>query len=96
MTKINEQTVDSIAHLARLAIHEQDKAHYAQDMSKIITLVEQLQPIDTSGIDPLINPSKDTQRFRPDHITEGNQREQLQANAPQVDNGLFMVPSVLD
>lgn len=90
------ETVDKIAHLARLAIHEQDKAKYAQELSKILSIADQLQKIDTSGIEPLMSTLDLGQRTRPDEITETDQRECLQSCAPKTEAGLYLVPQVIE
>lgn len=96
MTTIDDKTVKNIAHLARLAINEQDISHYSQDLSNIITLIEQMNEIDTDHIEPMAHPVHAIQRLRNDEITETVDRETLQQMAPQVEGGLYLVPAVLD
>jgi len=93
---LEEQEVDKIAHLARLAIEEKDVPEYANNLSNILDLVEQLSTTDTTGIEPMSHPLELSQRLREDVVTEVDQREQLQENAPKVERGLFIVPQVIE
>ena len=93
---LEKQDVEKIAHLARLAIDEDAIPGYAEDLSGILGLVDQMNAVDTDGVEPLAHPHEAIQRLREDVVTEENQREQLQANAPQTDAGLFLVPKVIE
>lgn len=93
---LQEQEVDKIAHLARLAIDEKDVAEYANNLSNILGLVEQLSAVDTDNVEPMSHPLELSQRLREDEVTETDQREQLMKNAPMVDDGLFLVPQVIE
>ncbi len=93
---LKPEDVMAIAHLARIEINESDSAHYATDLSNILSLAEQMNAVDTTGVVPMAHPMDATQRLRADEVTESNQREKLQANAPDVENGLFKVPKVID
>ncbi len=93
---LDRTDVDKIAHLARLQIEEQDTPEYAQNLSNILDLVDQMQAIDTTDVSPMAHPLDAVQRLRSDLITEENQRENLQSVAPAVENGLFLVPKVIE
>ncbi|WP_286237275.1 Asp-tRNA(Asn)/Glu-tRNA(Gln) amidotransferase subunit GatC [Neptuniibacter halophilus] len=93
---LDRSDVDKIAHLARLQIEEQDAPEYAQNLSNILDLVNQMQAIDTTDVSPMAHPLDAVQRLRGDVISEENQREQLQAAAPEVEDGLFLVPKVIE
>jgi len=93
---LKPEDVMAIAHLARIEINESDSEHYATDLSNILSLAEQMNAVDTTGVVPMAHPMDATQRLRADEVTETNQREKLQANAPDVENGLFKVPRVID
>ena len=93
---LDRTDVDKIAHLARLQIEEQDTPEYAQNLSNILDLVDQMQAIDTSNVSPMAHPLDAVQRLRSDSVTEENQRENLQSVAPAVENGLFLVPKVIE
>ncbi|SFG76984.1 Asp-tRNA(Asn)/Glu-tRNA(Gln) amidotransferase subunit GatC [Neptunomonas qingdaonensis] len=93
---LNRTDVEKIAHLARLQIDENDVPEYAKNLSNILDLISQMQDIDTSDVEPLAHPLDAVQRLRADIITEQNQREHLQQAAPAVENGLFLVPKVIE
>ncbi|MEL0613392.1 Asp-tRNA(Asn)/Glu-tRNA(Gln) amidotransferase subunit GatC [Marinomonas arenicola] len=93
---IDKQDVQKIAHLARLALTEEDAVQYQHSLSSVLSLVEQMQSVDTDGVAPLSNPLEMTQRLREDEVTEGNQRDAFLANAPQTEAGLFLVPQVIE
>ena len=93
---LDKSDVENIAHLARLAISETDVPLYAENLSNILSLVEQMNAVDTNGVSPMAHPLKMVQRLREDVVSEANQREHLQAHAPAVENGLFLVPKVIE
>ena len=93
---IKTEDVRNIAHLARLELAEENVAGYTSDLSNIMTLVEQMQQTDTTGVKPMAHPLDLVQRLRPDAILEKNKRETFQAIAPEVEDGLFLVPRVID
>ena len=93
---LDRSDVDKIAHLARLQIEEQDAPEYAQNLTNILGLVDQMQAVDTSDVSPMAHPLDAVQRLRSDVVTEENQREQLQSVAPAVEKGLFQVPKVIE
>lgn len=88
--------VAKIAHLARLAIREQDAPAYARNLSAILDLVAQMNAVDTTGVTPMAHPLDMAQRLRADDVTETNQREHFQAIAPCVEAGLYLVPKVIE
>lgn len=93
---IQSEDVLKIAHLARLAVSDEQVKSYASDLSSIMNLVEQMNEIDTSGVEPMAHPLDQSQRLRVDEVTEQNQRELLQENAVDTEDGLFLVPRVID
>ncbi len=93
---LSRDDVIKIAHLARLAIAEEDIPKYAEELSKILNLVEQMNSVNTNGIEPMAHSFEAGQPLRADEVTETNQRELFQANSPQVEAGLFLVPKVID
>jgi len=88
--------VERIAHLARLAVDEADVPLYARNLSDILDLVAQMNAVDTSQVEPMAHPLDQPQRLRPDEVTEVDQREKVQAIAPSVENGLYLVPKVIE
>ena len=93
---ITPPEVMKIAHLARMSIHSDDVARYAHDLSGILELVAHMNQVDVQGIEPMAHPLEMSQRLRQDVVTEVNQRELLQAHAPAVEKGLFLVPKVIE
>lgn len=88
--------VEKIAHLARLGINADDIPGYARNLSDILTFVEQLNGVDCSDVEPLAHPLEATQRLRPDAVTEANNREGFQQVAPETEDGLYLVPQVIE
>jgi len=88
--------VKKIAHLARLEIDEDKVNGLAADLSNILDLVEQMSNVDTEGVVPMAHPLHMVQRLRTDKVTETNRRETFQANAPQTEAGLYLVPKVIE
>ncbi len=93
---LDADQVQKIAHLARLAIQEEDIPEYARNLSNILDLVEKMNRVDTTGIEPMAHPQDTVQRLREDQVTETDQRDDLQKNAPLVEEGLFLVPRVIE
>ncbi len=93
---LSSAEVDKIAHLARIALILADVPKYAENLSNILHLVEQMNQIDTSNILPMAHPMDMAARMRPDAVTETDQRALFQSIAPQVDVGLYLVPKVIE
>ncbi|MCG7936461.1 MAG: Asp-tRNA(Asn)/Glu-tRNA(Gln) amidotransferase subunit GatC [Candidatus Thiodiazotropha taylori] len=93
---LDRSDVEKIAHLARLALAENQVEGYAAELSNILALVEQLEAADTDNIEPMAHPLHMAQRLREDQVTEPDRREQNQAVAPLVENGLYLVPKVIE
>ena len=88
--------IEKIAHLARLAIDPADIDAYARDLSEILDFVDQLEAVDTHEVTPMAHPLDMSQRLREDEVTEPDRREHFQAIAPAVENGLYLVPRVIE
>ena len=88
--------VKKVARLARLAMNESEIETARIQLSGIFDLIAEMQAVDTSGIEPMSHAQDLAQRLRTDQITETNQREAFQAFAPQVENGLYLVPKVIE
>ncbi len=93
---LDKQQVRKIAHLARLKIDEADIDNYASNLSSILHLVEQMGQVNTEGVTPMAHPFDAVQRLREDVVTETNQREAFQAIAPKVEDGVYLVPRVIE
>jgi aspartyl-tRNA(Asn)/glutamyl-tRNA(Gln) amidotransferase subunit C len=96
MSTLDTNDVKKIAFLARLGIEEQDIPDYVTNLSNILDMVEQLNAVDTKGVKPMAHPFDAVQRLRIDEVTEINDRDNLQANAPEIADGLYLVPKVLE
>ncbi len=93
---LTSEQVNKIAHLARLGIDASDVDAYARDLSGILDLVAQLDAQQTDQVLPMAHPLDQAQRLRADVVTEEDQRELFQALAPQVEEGLYLVPKVIE
>jgi aspartyl-tRNA(Asn)/glutamyl-tRNA(Gln) amidotransferase subunit C len=93
---VDANEIAKLAQLARININDNMVEDVAENITNILTLVDQLQAVDTEGVEPMSHPMDAVQRLRADVVTEPNQRESLQTNAPAVENGLFLVPKVID
>ncbi len=93
---LNITDIKRIAHLARLEINEQEAAATLTKLSGILGLIEQMQAVDTTGITPMSHSQDVTQRLREDVVTQTNRRADFQAIAPQVQDGLYLVPKVIE
>ncbi|MDP2024940.1 Asp-tRNA(Asn)/Glu-tRNA(Gln) amidotransferase subunit GatC [Sulfuriferula sp.] len=90
------QDVKRVAMLARIAVSDSEAASYQQQLNGIFSLIEQMQAVDTRGVEPMSHAQDVYQRLRADVVTETNQREKFQAIAPQVEAGLYLVPQVIE
>ena len=88
--------VQKIALLARLRITPEEAARYAESLSRILELIEQMNAVNTDGVEPMAHPSESPLRLRPDQVTEPNEREKFQQIAPAVEAGLYLVPKVIE
>jgi aspartyl-tRNA(Asn)/glutamyl-tRNA(Gln) amidotransferase subunit C len=93
---LERSDVEKIAHLARLGLTESEIPQTTATLNNILGLIDAMQAVDTSGIEPLAHPLEATQRLRADAVTEQNQRDAYQAVAPAVESGLFLVPKVIE
>jgi aspartyl-tRNA(Asn)/glutamyl-tRNA(Gln) amidotransferase subunit C len=93
---LDKADVINIAHLARLAINAKNIPKYTEDLSRIFDLVEQMNQVDTSNIIPMAHPLDAVQRLRADEVKETNQREHFQSIACDTENGLYLVPKVIE
>lgn len=88
--------VKRIAHLARIEVDDAEAQTYLQQLSGILDLIEEMQAVDTAGITPMSHSQDVVQRLREDVVTEPDQRECFQSIAPAVENGLYLVPKVIE
>ncbi|AFJ02334.1 Aspartyl-tRNA(Asn) amidotransferase subunit C / Glutamyl-tRNA(Gln) amidotransferase subunit C [Methylophaga frappieri] len=93
---LEKSDIEKIAHLARLAIDEERIPDYARDLNNILNLVEQLSAANTEGVVPMAHPLDAYQRLREDTVTEVDQRDVFQAIAPKTEEGVYLVPKVIE
>ncbi len=90
------EQVQRIAHLARIEISEPEALSTQAQLNGIFQLIEQMQAVDTTGIEPMAHAQDLAQRLRPDVISEENRREAYLAVAPETEAGLYLVPRVIE
>ena len=88
--------VRRIAELARIEVPEASVAAVQQNLNGIFGLIEQMRAVDTTGVEPMAHAVDVTQRLREDSVTEPDQHVSFQAGAPQVEDGLYLVPKVIE
>ena len=88
--------VKKIAKLAALDIAESDIQSYATNLSNILDLVTQMEAVDTTGVTPMSHPFDVVQRLREDKVTAENRRDDFLAIAPKTEDGLYLVPKVIE
>jgi aspartyl-tRNA(Asn)/glutamyl-tRNA(Gln) amidotransferase subunit C len=93
---LSAKDIDYIAHLARLDVAAADAPDYQAKLGKIIDFIAELAQAETDEIMPMAHPLAMNQRLRPDEVTEVNERDQFQQNAPETLDGLYVVPRVVE
>jgi aspartyl-tRNA(Asn)/glutamyl-tRNA(Gln) amidotransferase subunit C len=93
---LKSDDVRNMAHLARLHIDEDKIDQYTHDLSSILALVDQMNQVDSSDVLPLANPLDAMQRLRNDEVTEIDERDKFQQIAPDVAEGFYRVPKVIE
>jgi len=94
---LSPKQIEGIAHLARLDLDAAEIPRYVDSLSSILGLVGELERVDTTGVAPMAHPLEgQVQRLRDDRVSSPNQRDLLQANAPQVQDGQYLVPKVIE
>jgi aspartyl-tRNA(Asn)/glutamyl-tRNA(Gln) amidotransferase subunit C len=93
---LDKDQVQQIATLARLKLGDDEYAESVEKLSKIVDFVDQLSQADTTDVVPMAHPLDVAQRLRPDVVTESNERDHYQENAPSVTDGLYLVPKVIE
>jgi aspartyl-tRNA(Asn)/glutamyl-tRNA(Gln) amidotransferase subunit C len=85
-----------IARLARIAVREDESAVVGERLNRVLAMLDQLNAVDTEGIEPMSHALDVVQPLRPDVVTESDQRSLFQAAAPAVEDGLYLVPKVIE
>ena len=93
---LDESDINKLAVLARINISDKESRQVAERISSVLDLIDQLQARNTEAVEPMAHPMDAVQTLRADQVTEENQREALMDNAPVSEDGLFLVPKVID
>jgi aspartyl-tRNA(Asn)/glutamyl-tRNA(Gln) amidotransferase subunit C len=93
---LNHEDIRRLAHLARIAVTDQEVADISVKLNGVFALIEEMRAVDATGIEPMSHGIDVVQRLRDDRVTETDQRAAFQAIAPQVENGLYLVPKVIE
>lgn len=93
---VDAQTVEKLAELARIAISEETVEEVSSRLGDVLQLVDKLQAVHTEGVAPMAHPLDAVQVLRADEVTEPNRRDEFLALAPQAEQGLYLVPKVID
>ena len=93
---LTTQDIDKIAHLARLGVSDDDRTRYTDSLNSILGLIDDLQAVNTQGIEPLAHAFEVTQPLREDVVSERNRRDDYQKIAPATEAGLYLVPKVIE
>ena len=93
---LSRDDVHRIAELARIEVPEDRVAAVQQTLNGIFGLIEQMRAVDTAGVEPMAHAVEVVQRLREDRVTEADQHDLFQAGAPQVEDGLYLVPKVIE
>ncbi len=88
--------INKIAALARLNLDPKAQTAFSEDLQKILALLDELQQVDTKGVEPLAHPLDLTQRLRPDEVTESDKRSVYQSLTSYTSDGLYLVPKVIE
>jgi aspartyl-tRNA(Asn)/glutamyl-tRNA(Gln) amidotransferase subunit C len=90
------EQISRLADLARLELAPAESAAMQQQLNAIFAMVDAMSAVDTEGVEPMSHPQEVAQRARDDAVKEGDQRAAFQAIAPQVEDGLYLVPKVIE
>jgi len=93
---LDKDQVQHIAMLARLRVADDEIADTVDKLSRIVDFVDQLSQADTEAVAPMAHPLDAAQRLRPDAVTESDERDEFQKNAPAVSGGFYLVPKVIE
>ena len=97
---LSHDQIRRLAHLARIAIGDEEAEAVRDQLNRVLALIDQLQAVDTRGIEPMSHPLdsqlKAKQRLRADEVTEADRRDDYQRGAPALEQGLYLVPKVIE
>ena len=93
---LTSQDIERIAHLARIRVTPADVADVQAKLDGIFKLIDEMQAVNTEGVEPMSHGLDMVLRLRDDAVTETNHRDKFQKNAPQATEGYFLVPKVIE
>jgi len=93
---LDKATVARIATLARIKVPESEQANLADELTQILSWIEQLNEVDTSGVEPMAGGAAMSLPMRDDVVNDGGRRDEILANAPETAHGFFVVPKVVE
>ena len=93
---VDAATVRRIAHLARIAVEESEVEHLRGELNAILAFVEQLKEVNVEGVEPMTSVTPMKLKMRADEITDGGDAARVVANAPETQDGFFLVPKVVE
>jgi aspartyl-tRNA(Asn)/glutamyl-tRNA(Gln) amidotransferase subunit C len=93
---LSDDQIRRIARLARIAVRPEELAAVGERLNRVLGLIDQMRSVDTSGIEPMSHALDVVQRLRPDEVSESDRRDAYQAVAPAVEEGLYLVPKVIE
>ena len=93
---VDAATVRRIAHLARIAVADEEVEHLQGELNAMLAFVEQLSEVDVDGVEPMTSVTPMAMKKRADVVTDGNIRDDVLANAPSTEDGFFLVPKVVE
>jgi aspartyl-tRNA(Asn)/glutamyl-tRNA(Gln) amidotransferase subunit C len=93
---LSDDQVRHLARLARIALHADETSAAAERLNRVLALIEEMRRVDTAGIEPMAHAQDLVQPLRVDSVTETDRRERYQAVAPAVEEGLYLVPKVIE
>jgi len=93
---LSDDQIRRLARLARIAIQPDETRGVARRLNRVLTLIDEMQAVDTTGIEPMSHALDVVQRLRPDEVAETDRRDANQAVAPAVEEGLYLVPKVIE
>ena len=94
--RVSAEELAHIAHLARLALDPEDVPRLSEELTRILALVDEMNAIETADLAPMAHPVEMSQRLRADEVRELDARDLLQRGAPEVEDGLYLVPRVIE
>ena len=93
---ISDETIEYVGILAKLELYEEEKEQAKKDMANMLDYIDTLNELDTSGVEPMSHVFPVNNVFREDVVTNGDDREEILANAPEAKEGAFVVPKTFD